>query len=425
MPVTDKTLLSLTEQLMEEVKNYGILEVSTEQYQTVCNNIIRFADESGTKRFSSDLIDKYLTYLDSDANKENWCAEYRRFQKRVVRMLTSLAETGKVDFSTTRPPTKKYSVPANILGLIENILDTLPISEKTESDLRGPIRHLFWYALNQGLQPDQMDDITVLRFLIDEVPVTNGGSTGRTLRCVKYVTEYLKSHGNSNIKHDYRQLTLKNEHRRIIPAFSEEEISCISAVIDPDTSVGKRDLAIVLLAFCTGFRGADIVRIQLSDVDWRGQKVSITQSKTHVPVIAELNGTTMNAVADYVLEARPDCGIPELFVTTKAPYRALSSCFGGMIDKYCEKAGVDKIPFRAFHSLRRSFETIMVSRGVPIETASQMMGHRTINEDKPYITHDKGKISFVAMGFSDVPITAGFYAKAFASSPAGNGGDGK
>ena len=54
-----------------------------------------------------------------------------------------------------------------------------------------------------------------------------------------------------------------------------------------------------------------------------------------------------------------------------------------------------------------------------------MMGHRTINEDKPYITHDKGKISFVAMDFSDVPITAGLYAKVFVSSPAGNGGDGK
>ena len=420
MPMTDKTLLSLTEQLMKEVKNYGILEVSTEQYQAVCNNIIRFADRSGSKLFSLGLMDQYLAYMNSEVHKENLCAEYGRFQKRVIRMLTSLAETGKVDFSTARPPTKKYPVPADVLELIENILNTLPISKKTKADLRAPIRHIFWYALNQELSPDQIDDITVLSFLIDEVPVTNGGSTGRTLRCVKYVTEYLKSHGNSNIKHDYRQLTLKNEHRRIIPAFSEEEISSISAAIDPDMPLGKRDLAIVLLAFCTGFRGADIVRIKLSDVDWRGQKVSITQSKTHVPVIAELNGTTMNAIADYVLEARPDCGIPELFVTTKAPYRALNRHFGGMIDKYCKKAGVDKIPFRAFHSLRRSFETVMVSRGVPIETASQMMGHRTINEDKPYITHDKEKISFVAMDLSEVPITAGFYAKAF--SPDKNGG---
>ena len=51
----------------------------------------------------------------------------------------------------------------------------------------------------------------------------------------------------------------------------------------------------------------------------------------------------------------------------------------------------------------------MVSRGVPIEAVSQMMGHKSIIEDKPYITHDTHQISFVAMDFSDVPITSGFY----------------
>ena len=75
----------------------------------------------------------------------------------------------------------------------------------------------------------------------------------------------------------------------------------------------------------------------------------------------------------------------------------------------CKKAGVSKIAFRGFHSLRRSFETVMVSRGVPLETVSQMMGHKSIIEDKPYITHDTHQISFVAMDFSDVPITNGFH----------------
>ena len=81
-----------------------------------------------------------------------------------------------------------------------------------------------------------------------------------------------------------------------------------------------------------------------------------------------------------------------------------------MIDKYCEKAGVEKIAFRGFRSIRRSLETVMVSRGVPIESASQMMGHKTITEDKPYIIYNKSRAAFVAMDFSDVPIAAGFYA---------------
>lgn len=40
-----------------------------------------------------------------------------------------------------------------------------------------------------------------------------------------------------------------------------------------------------------------------------------------------------------------------------------------------------------------------------------MVGHKSITKDKPYITYDKSQISFVAIDFSDVPITCGYYAK--------------
>ena len=38
-----------------------------------------------------------------------------------------------------------------------------------------------------------------------------------------------------------------------------------------------------------------------------------------------------------------------------------------------------------------------------------MMGHKSITEDKPYITYDKRQVAFVAMDFSDVPISGGYY----------------
>lgn len=95
-----------------------------------------------------------------------------------------------------------------------------------------------------------------------------------------------------------------------------------------------------------------------------------------------------------------------------------------MVDKYCEMAGVPKIALRGFHSIRRSFETVMVSRGVPIETVSQMVRHRSIAEDKPHITHDKDRVAFVAMGFSDVPISSGFYSAQEGSDSPLNGGGG-
>ena len=326
-----------------------------------------------------------------------------------MRMLSSLAERGIVDFSSTKSHPRKYIVSDETNNLVEMILDSYPVSPATKNDLRSPTRHFLWYAEQIGIKPQFIDDTIVMSFLIDEVPASNGGSTGRTLRCVKYATEYLRTHGNYCLQRDYTLLKLKNDHRRIIPGYSEEEISGIAQAADTDSIIGKRDFAIILVAYCTGLRGIDIIGIKLSDIDWHNHKVSVVQSKTHTPIVSELNGVTLNALADYILDWRPKCDIPEVFLTVKAPYRRLSKGFGSMIDKYCEKAGVSKIAFRGFHSLRRSFETVMVSKGVPIETASQMMGHKSITEDKPYLSHDTHQISFVAMDFSDVPITSGFY----------------
>mgnify|MGYP002900476253 FL=1 len=140
------------------------------------------------------------------------------------------------------------------------------------------------------------------------------------LRCVKYATEYLRAHGNDCLHRDYTLLKLKNDHRRIIPAYSEEEISGIAQAADTASTIGKRNLAIILVAYCTGLRGIDIIGIKLSDIDWHNHKVSVVQSKTHTPIVSELNGATLNALADYILDWRPKCDIPEVFVTVKAPY---------------------------------------------------------------------------------------------------------
>ena len=410
MSIAKQELNFLTNTLMKEVAAYGILEISLGQYQTVCKKIVAFAHSSDTTFYDSDLPDRFVLHINNQIKEGSICPEYGRFQKRVIRMLKALAETGTVDFSNAKPIVRKYPVPEEIVTLVEEILNENNISETTKLDLRAPMRHLFWYAEEQGYHVERIGDSVIMKFLIDEVPVTNSGSAWRALRCVKYATQYLKKHGNTRLSHDYTMLKLKNAHIRIIPAFSEEEISDISAAVDPNTPIGRRDLAVILLGYGTGLRGADIIRLKLSDIDWRGQCANIVQSKTHQPLILALNGAVLNAIADYVLYARPECNVPQVFVTVNAPYRKLSSGFANMIDKYCEKAGVEKIPLRAFHSLRRSFETVMVSHGVPIETVSQMVGHKTIEEDKPYITHNKEKASFVAMDFTEVPITAGLYA---------------
>ena len=164
-------LKPLTDQLMKEVRAYGILEVSLEQYQIVCNSIVRFAQ--------SLQVDSYKDNLDTRCSSGEICKEYHRFQLRVMRMLSSLVESGIVDFSSTKSHPLKYIVSDETSSLVEIILNSYPISNATKKDLRAPTRHFLWYAEQFGIKPQHIDDTIVMSFLIDEVLVGKVSAHGQ------------------------------------------------------------------------------------------------------------------------------------------------------------------------------------------------------------------------------------------------------
>ncbi len=92
----------------ESLRDAGI---SLEQYQTVCNSIVRFAQSSQVDSYSPELMDSYKDNLDTRCSFGEICKEYHRFQLRVIRMLSSFAERDVVDFSSTKPHPLKYIDP--------------------------------------------------------------------------------------------------------------------------------------------------------------------------------------------------------------------------------------------------------------------------------------------------------------------------
>ena len=150
-------LKSLTDQLMKEVRAYGIREVSLEQYQIICNSIVRFAQSSQVDSYSPELMDSYKDNLDTRCSSGGICKEYHRFQLRVMRMLSSLAESGVVDFSSAKSHLLKYIVSDETSSLVEMIIDSYPISNATKKDLLAPTRHNMWYAEQLGIKPQLID----------------------------------------------------------------------------------------------------------------------------------------------------------------------------------------------------------------------------------------------------------------------------
>jgi integrase len=404
----------LVKKLLSEIRKYGISEVSVEQYQVVCNSVLEFFISKEIETYSDTLLAEYTEMVTKRCDKGDICSEYLRFQKRVIRMLKSLASTGNVDFSVANSR-KKYKVSIETAHLVADILDDNKLEGETRYEMDIVLRHFFFYAEYHKISVNDISDGIFMKFLTKEIPITNQGSIGRTLRGIKYISSYLKSHGRSDLILDFNQLKIKTGSVKMIPPYSHDEIIKMFEAVDRGTPEGLRDYAILLLGFDTGLRGVDIRTLCLSDINWELGTVKIKQCKTSETLVLPLSYRVMNAIADYILKARYECKYKEIFLNIKKPVRPMNKryyAFTSIITKYCTKAGVEIKPLRGFHSLRRSFATELSMAGVPIGIISQLLGHKRIDEDKPYLSYNREQIAFCSMDFFEIPLENGLYATA-------------
>lgn len=70
--------------------------------------------------------------------------------------------------------------------------------------------------------------------------------------------------------------------------YTPDEISRVEASVDTNTTIGKRNLAIIRLASRMGFRAGDIAKLKLSEINFSTGYISITQEKTGIPLTLQM-----------------------------------------------------------------------------------------------------------------------------------------
>jgi len=182
--------------------------------------------------------------------------------------------------------------------------------------------------------------------------------------------------------------------------FGKDEISKIIAASDEHSMYGKRNYAILLLAKYTGLRGIDIRHMKRENIDWENKTVSLIQSKTCKPIVLPLENNVGNAVADYLLNWRPQNDSPFLFLTTKAPFQQLSKGALTSIVKRCAaKAGLYWNPeeFKGIYSFRHSMGTHLLTSDVSVDMIAEVLGHSSPRATKPYLSVDIEHLKLCAM----------------------------
>jgi site-specific recombinase XerD len=145
-----------------------------------------------------------------------------------------------------------------------------------------------------------------------------------------------------------------------------------------------RDRAIAGLMLLSGLRSAEVLGLQVPDLDVpRGwvRVIGKGNKERQVPVDAQVAGL----VQTYLLVERPDTDARALFVVAKGAHRGQPLTPAGLrtIFRYHRvRAGV---PAGHPHALRHTFGTTLAEAGVDLAVLQALMGHDHVDSSAAYI----------------------------------------
>ena len=167
----------------------------------------------------------------------------------------------------------------------------------------------------------------------------------------------------------------------IPPTLSAEDVEALLEGFDRSASTGVRDFAMLTLLARLGLRSAEVARLALNDVDWRCGELAI-QGKARrcdrLPSPTEVG----EALAAYLVDARPRTGCRQVFITCRAPRRGIRpDLVGDVVQRACLRAGLPQV---GAHRLRHALATELLAKGAALTNISQvLLRHQDLATTQP------------------------------------------
>ena len=199
-----------------------------------------------------------------------------------------------------------------------------------------------------------------------------------------------------------------HKQTRIPSVWDPADVTKILEAVDRGNPCGKRDYAIILLVTRLGLRGIDVKRLEFSDFDWPGNRLSVVQTKTGHRVWLPLLKDVGWAVIDYIRSGRPASDCPQVFVRHTAPIGPFSDQdhLHQILVKHARAAHVAVSEKRrhGMHSLRHTLATRLMEDGTPVEQIADILGHQSVKSTGVYLKSSLGLLAKCALD-PDAPAT--------------------
>jgi len=394
--------------ITNELHRIGISNSTIENYQLRGFDFVLCAHiEHGLNQYSLELSNRL--YIEARKNHEHYKTRTYAYKHQIMRKTVSLLEeyyhTGTIGW--------KYLHSYKLRKLCDEysrLLDSYctealrigTIKESYLTSVRGSIRSFLFELEDASIYTFEAVTLRTVSERVTHMSQRYSGGLSPALHKIRTFLKYLYSCGTTKLDLSVAIPEFVSGHRKIRPGFSNEEIEILRSTADRTTPLGKRDYAIMTLAAQTGLRACDVADLKRQNINWRLNELRMVQKKTGRALTLPMPIECGNAIAEYLLTARPECNEPYVFLCERQPFRKLQSkSISNIMTRHVSKANLAgaAIESQGFHGFRRAYGKRLLEAGTSLDMLSELLGHEDMDSAKPYIAVDENGLKFCALNF--------------------------
>ena len=191
--------------------------------------------------------------------------------------------------------------------------------------------------------------------------------------------EYIKSNPILTVERP------KNQTEHKVTYLSKVEINKLLRAIEknPSRIASLRDKTVISLALATGLRVSALVNINLEDIDFENNVISVIEKRKKVReiYIGENTKELLKAWIRVRNKEYGDLDTSALFIS-RNHCRLSIFAVEDMLIKYCDEAGIKRI---TPHKLRASAACALAKNNIPVKAIARQLGHNNISTTMRYI----------------------------------------
>lgn len=359
-----KSTSHLIENVKDELFKVGYKPGSIQVYQRYWNTLLKYEANNGIKSYSPK---GGLEFLNAIFGISVFTALSKQDKVRVrsITLLNDYSRDGMLFPSVGSRPTESF------LCCFSQILEAFKKHQTNKFQISNSTLYNYNRYLGQFLLYLEKHNISELNQLNPGIildycashSIYSSSTLYNSFCALRVFLRYLKM--EELLETDYSNIVPSVPYKRAskLPStFTTGEAERIFQAVDRSNPMGKRDYAIMMIAYRLGLRSIDIRSLMFSEIHWEKNTIELTISDSNV-----------------------------IFLRHISPIKPIGSPgMTAIVKRYANKAGINSTPGdgKGPHAMRSSLASALLAENVPLPIISEILGHSSTRTTEIYLKID-------------------------------------